>query len=277
MDPNSLFTADRKPQSDSARTEGPLQELGRWLPEPSYFRSRLRRLTAHPLFWKASALVVAGLVVWTFAPGALAWAQEKTARVAEAGSTALIETTDAVLPAQRAEFQAVRNYSAVVLDSSDPAAIAYLPESVRRSSYRVDIVADLNGTPVRWAVGPAGKDDYVVFSTRKTRQGYVLERCTVEAGEPVPESEQTVEIETDAVSLERNTLSIVVRPGSVTTLLNGYGVDFHRDVLFLEAGVGFVGSEDETPPVQEIIVRGNEDEWGRFIAAARQAIHGWLS
>jgi hypothetical protein len=62
-----------------------------------------------------------------------------------------------------------------------------------------------------------------------------------------------------------NRVTVRVRGERITTLVNGWGVDFWRDGAIPAGGVGFLSENGETAVVRKLTVTGNDDTWGLIL------------
>jgi len=62
-----------------------------------------------------------------------------------------------------------------------------------------------------------------------------------------------------------NRISVRVRGDHITTLVNGFGVDYWQDKYFNSGGVGLFADAGESALVNRLTVAGNDDSWGLFL------------
>jgi hypothetical protein len=62
-----------------------------------------------------------------------------------------------------------------------------------------------------------------------------------------------------------NRISVRVRGDHITTLVNGFGVDYWRDKRFDSGGVGLFADAGESALINRLTVAGNDDSWGLFL------------
>ncbi len=263
------------PSSEDSKEESSglgngLRDLGDWLPEPSYLRALAVSTASNPRFWKGLALVIVLFVATSYGPGWLEWAGEQGRR----GASAVAGAADDALPSERAAYRLTTSYDAVVDSAAAADQPTIVPGSAGRAEYRVDFAARLDQEPVRWAVKADDPDNYYVFELTRGRGGHSLKRWAVVAGVAENDQAEAVEIAAESLADGANTVTSIVRSHSVTTLINGYGVDYFRDDRLLDGGIGFfsTSADDEASPIADIVLRGNEDDWGRFLAAAHDLL-----
>ena len=69
-----------------------------------------------------------------------------------------------------------------------------------------------------------------------------------------------------------NRISVRVRDQQITTLINGYGVDFFRDSQLPRGGVGFLTEKGEDVLISRVTVSGNEDTWGLILYGTLETV-----
>jgi hypothetical protein len=63
-----------------------------------------------------------------------------------------------------------------------------------------------------------------------------------------------------------------VRDNQITTLINGWGVDFWQDSRFERGGVGLLADKGESALVRKMSIAGNEDTWGLILYGTLETI-----
>ncbi len=145
-------------------------------------------------------------------------------------------------------------------------------------SYRYDFDAKIEKDAVGWVVRAPDLDNYYAFKLVETRRkaslSYVMLRYVVLNGERVA-GEAGVEIPVPG-HLTRpddfNRVSVRVRDNQVTTLINGWGVDFWKDSRLERGGVGFFSEEGESALISRATVSGNDDTWGLILYGTIETI-----
>jgi hypothetical protein len=69
-----------------------------------------------------------------------------------------------------------------------------------------------------------------------------------------------------------NRISVRVIGESVTTLINGWGVDHWRDSAIPRGGVGLIADAGESALVRKMTVSGNDDTWGLILYGAIESM-----
>lgn len=139
------------------------------------------------------------------------------------------------------------------------------------SSYRMDFEARIESGAVGWAVRATDFENYhgfkLIESTRRRKPVFYLERFTLAAGEKLASVKPVrMELPGDlARSGGYNRISVRVRGDNITTLVNGYGVDYWQNSLFDRGGVGLFADAGESALVNRLTVSGNDDSWGLFL------------
>ena len=58
----------------------------------------------------------------------------------------------------------------------------------------------------------------------------------------------------------------------MTTLVNGWGVDYWRDSRLKKGGIGFLGEGNESALISRVTVSGNDDTWGLILYGTIETI-----
>ena len=272
--------------------ESPLQEafsvLWRFLPSPDQVRGFLFNLARKPLFWKVSGTVAALLVAWSYGPEWAAWAGEKarqggahaveaTAGLRETAGQALTRLPGAgVFSAKRAAYYIADDFEDLRVRGAhttrEESGLTLHPDTLSLEDYRVDFFARMDGQPVRWAVRAADPQNHYAFALLKKGKKYMLQRQTVVAGEVVSASDP-LEVDAKLVLEGFNKITVVSHSNAVTTLLNSQGIDHLAHMERVAGAVGFYAESDRAAErFGEVIVRGNEDAWGRFLSEAHRLV-----
>ena len=145
-------------------------------------------------------------------------------------------------------------------------------------SYRYDFDAKIEKGAVGWVVRAPDLENYYAFKLVETRRkaslSYTMLRYVVLNGERVA-GEAGVEIPVPG-HLTRpddfNRVSVRVRDNQITTLINGWGVDFWKDSRLERGGVGFFSEEGESALISRATVSGNDDTWGLILYGTIETI-----
>jgi hypothetical protein len=144
-------------------------------------------------------------------------------------------------------------------------------DTLKFSSYRMDFDAKIQSGAVGWLVRAKDFQNFYGFKLieSKQRRGsqFHLERFTLVDGVKLA-SAQVVRTELPknlARSGGYNRVSIRVRGETITTMVNGWGVDYWQDSHFDRGGVGLFADAGEYALVNRMTVSGNDDSWGLFL------------
>ena len=144
-------------------------------------------------------------------------------------------------------------------------------DTLKFASYRMDFEAKIERGAVGWIVRASDFDNYYGFklieSARNRRPVFHLERFTQAAGAKLAAATPfRLELPADvARSGGYNRVSVRVRGDHITTLVNGFGVDYWKDSRFERGGVGLFADAGESALVNRMTVSGNDDSWGLFL------------
>ena len=142
-------------------------------------------------------------------------------------------------------------------------------DTLRFSSYRLDLNAKIQSGAVGWVVRAQDFENYYGFklveSTRRRKAGFHLERFAMVAGTR-DSSTTRIELPPDLAKPGAfNKISVRVRDDQITTLVNGWGVDFWRDSRLAAGGVGLFADRGEVALVNQFTLTGNDDPWGLIL------------
>ncbi len=144
-------------------------------------------------------------------------------------------------------------------------------DTLRFSSYRMDFKAKIQSGAVGWAVRASDFDNYYGFklveSRRNRGSSFHLERFAVVDGA------RTTAVNSGPIPLPKdlahsrgfNKITVRVRDEQITTMVNGWGVDFWRDSRLPRGGVGLFTNSGEVAQVNQLTVTGNDDPWGLIL------------
>lgn len=143
-------------------------------------------------------------------------------------------------------------------------------DTLKFASYRMDFEAKIERGAVGWVVRATDFDNYYGFklieSAGRSKPVFHLERFTQAAGAKLGGALVRMELPADiARSGGYNRVSIRVRGDHITTLVNGFGVDYWKDKHFNTGGVGLFADAGESALVNRLTVAGNDDSWGLFL------------
>ena len=151
-------------------------------------------------------------------------------------------------------------------------------ETLNLASYRLDFIGKIQSKAMGWVVRARDADNYYAFKLvetgRRAARSYHLERYTVLDGDR-KRSSDSLQIPVPSRLTQPddfNRISVRVRDQQITTLINGYGVDFFRDSQLPRGGVGFLSDKGEEALVSRVTVSGNEDTWGLILYGTLETV-----
>ena len=249
----------------------------------------MRRLLSSRRFSQAMATAVLLLLVSTFDVPWRDWFSSEMQGAREAVEKAVNTATRPIK--ERAAFFIVEDFQEGADDWVNPAAIsveqpgmisvdglALHGETLNLASYRLDFIAKIQSKAMGWVVRAQDTDNYYAFklveSGKRSARSYHLERYTVVGGnrERFSDSPRIPVPSSLAQAGDFNRISVRVRDQQITTLINGYGVDFFRDSQLPRGGVGFLSDKGEEALVSRVTVSGNEDTWGLILYGTLETV-----
>ena len=156
--------------------------------------------------------------------------------------------------------------------------LALHAETLNLASYRLDFIGKIQSKAMGWVVRAEDEDNYYAFKLvetgKRAERSYHLERYTVVSGDrkSFSDSLQIPVPSRLAQPDDFNRISVRVRDQQITTLINGYGVDFFRDSQLPRGGVGFLSDRGEKALVSRVTVSGNEDTWGLILYGTLETV-----
>lgn len=168
------------------------------------------------------------------------------------------------------------NWSAVRSIRVDPAGwlrvtegFTIHEETVNLQDYRLDFDAKIQAQAVGWSVRTRDEDTFYGFKLLQagssSSPNYSLQRFSVIDGVKSSVS-QRIDVPAHlARSDDFNRISVRVVKDQITTLVNGWGVDFWRDDRIDRGGVGLLADAGEAALVRKMTVSGNDDTWGLIL------------
>jgi hypothetical protein len=144
-------------------------------------------------------------------------------------------------------------------------------DTLHFSSCRMDFNTEIESGAIGWAVRASAFDNYYGFrlveSRRNRRNSFHPERFAMVNGArrtainsvhiPLPEDL--------AQSGAYNKISVRVRDEQITTMVNGWGVDFWRDSQLPRGGAGLFANSADLALVEQFRVAGNDDPWALIL------------
>jgi len=142
-------------------------------------------------------------------------------------------------------------------------------KTLHRVNYRMDFDARIQRRAVGWVVRAPDTENYYAFKLVEAggSAGFYLQRWTVLAGRR-DELNGTARVDVpDQLALNDtfNTISVRVRNDQITTLINGWGVDYWKDPRLARGGVGLFTDAGEAAAVRSFRISGNQDAWGKIL------------
>jgi hypothetical protein len=144
-------------------------------------------------------------------------------------------------------------------------------------SYRLDFEAKVASRAVGWVVRAADSSNYYAFKLVEKggkSDAYDLVRYTVvEGAKNAARGAASITVPRNlTANTDFNRISVRVRDNQITTLINGWGVDFWQDDTFARGGVGLLADRGESALVRKMSIAGNEDTWGLILYGTLETI-----
>lgn len=271
---------DSKTDSTQLAPVEPAKRIWFWQAIEGVFLSRT--------FARSLAVVTIALFASTFDMPWRDWMQKQAARVRAPVSAALAQLSKPI--EERAAFFIVDDFTSGVdhwLSSTelnvDPAGwltvspgLALHGGTTQLEDYRFDFDAKIQSNAVGWLVRAPDESNYYAFKLRQ--QGserspvFRLLRFAMLDGEKTLVSDPIKVPSHLARSDDFNRISVRVVGDHVTTLLNGWGVDFWTDDSLARGGVGLIADAGEQALIRKMTVSGNDDTWGLLLYGAVESM-----
>ena len=152
-------------------------------------------------------------------------------------------------------------------------------DTLNLASYRMDFDAKIEKGAVGWVVRAKDMQNYYAFKLvetvgRRSATLYELQRYAVIDGiETAAAAKVTIPVPGHLPNAEDfNRISVRVRESQMTTLVNGWGVDYWRDSRLERGGIGFLGENGESSLISRVTVSGNDDTWGLILYGTIETI-----
>jgi hypothetical protein len=144
-------------------------------------------------------------------------------------------------------------------------------------SYRLDFEAKIESKAVGWVVRARDTNNLYAFKLIESggrSHGYDLLRyAVVDGAKQILDKTSRISVPKNLVAGNGfNRISVRVHDDQITTLVNGWGVDFWRDNRFERGGVGLLADKGESSIVQKMSISGNEDTWGLILYGTLETI-----
>lgn len=272
---------DSKTESTQLPPANPARRIWFWQAIEGVFLSRT--------FARSLAVVTIALFASTLDMPWRDWMQKQAARVKTPIMAALTQLSKPI--EERAAFFIVDDFTSGMdnwLSSSkldvDPAGwltvgegLALRGDTTQLQDYRFDFDAKIQSNAVGWLVRAPDKMNYYAF---KLHQGgtekapiFSLSRFSMIDGVKSV-SAARIDVPAHLARLDDfNRISVRVIGDNVTTLLNGWGVDFWTDEQLPRGGVGLLADAGEQALVRKMTVSGNDDTWGLLLYGALESMH----
>ena len=151
-------------------------------------------------------------------------------------------------------------------------------DTLRFTDYRLDFDARITAGAVGWMIRAQDYQNHYGFklveSGNRGAKAFHLERFTLANGIRLP-AENPVRLAVPQGLVRPgafNRISVRVRDAQITTLVNGWGVDFWRDGRFERGGVGLFAGAGESAVVSRLTLTGKDDSWGLFLYGTVETI-----
>jgi hypothetical protein len=159
-------------------------------------------------------------------------------------------------------------------------------QTLRLVNYRLDFNAKIQSGALGWVVRAADDQNYYAYrlveSRSRSAPSFHLERYSMMDGLKVASTAVSNIALPDHLAKPGifNTVSVIVRDNQITTMVNGWGVDFWRDSQHDRGGVGFLAQAGDSALINGMNLSGNNDSWGLILYGAAEtlrSIHDTIS
>ncbi len=239
-------------------------------------------------FSRAVAVAMVLLLVSTMDVPWRDWTRGNLAKMGTPIAAAVREVSQPVR--QRAAFFITDDFSAGLENWTgggswkvDPAGwlavsrgLALNTETAELTDYRYDFDAKIQNKAVGWVVRAPDTMNYYGLKLQQggsaSQPTYSLVRHAMVEGVKSSVS-QPIEVPAHLAKADDfNRISVRVVGDQITTLVNGWGVDFWRDDRLPQGGVGLLADAGESALVRRISVTGNDDTWGLILYGAMESM-----
>ncbi len=154
--------------------------------------------------------------------------------------------------------------------------LTVLSSTTELQDYRLDFETRVQSGAMGWTVRTADQSNYYRFKLNMEGSPdsprFSLVRQAVVDG--VREAfSQPIEIPSDLAKADDfNGVSVRLAGDQITTLVNGFGIDYWKDARLARGGVGLMADAGESALVRRITVSGNDDAWGLLLYGAVESI-----
>ena len=257
-------------------------------PQRIWFWQAVEGLFLSKSFSRAVAVAMVLLLVSTMDVPWRDWTRGNLAKVGTPIASAMREVSQPVR--QRAAFfivddftKGLGSWSGVRSLKVDPAGwlavsrgLALNTETARFKDYRYDFDAKIQSKAVGWVVRAPDTMNYYALKLRQggtaSQPTYSMVRHSMIEGVKSAVS-QPIEVPAHLAKADDfNRISVRVVGDQITTLVNGWGVDFWRDDRIPQGGVGLLAEAGESALVRNMKVTGNDDTWGLILYGAMESM-----
>lgn len=143
-------------------------------------------------------------------------------------------------------------------------------------SYRFDFDAKIQSKAVGWVVRAPDTRNYYAYKLNQTGSRkspiYSLSRYSMIDGIRGAIT-QNIDVPAHLTRAgDFNRVSVRVVGDQMTTLINGWGVDFWRDAEIKRGGVGLLADKGESALIRKMTVSGNDDTWGMILYGTMESV-----
>jgi hypothetical protein len=145
-------------------------------------------------------------------------------------------------------------------------------------NYRLDFDAKIQSGALGWVVRAADHQNYYAYrlvqSRSRSAPSFHLERYSVMDGLKVASTAVSDIALPDHLAKPGifNSISVRVRDNQITTMVNGWGVDFWRDSQHDRGGVGFLSQAGDSALINGMNISGNNDSWGLILYGTAETL-----
>jgi hypothetical protein len=154
--------------------------------------------------------------------------------------------------------------------------LSVLSSTTDLQDYRLDFETRVQSGAMGWTVRTANESNYYRFKLNMEGSAesprFTLVRQAVVDG--VREAfSQPIEVPAHLAKADDfNGVSVRLVGDQITTLVNGFGIDYWKDERLARGGIGLMADAGESALVRRITVSGNDDAWGLLLYGAVESI-----
>lgn len=156
--------------------------------------------------------------------------------------------------------------------------LALHEQTLQFVNYRLDFEAKIQSGALGWVVRAADHDNYYAYrlvqSRGRSASTFHLERYSVIDGLKVAATAvSNIAVPNDLAKPGIfNSVSVRVRDNQITTMVNGWGIDFWRDSQHERGGVGFLAQAGDSALIHGMNISGNNDSWGLILYGTAETL-----